>query len=318
MNHIRSEIYAEEKSEIWDQFVEKSENGTLHSKKRFLGYHQEKFQDCSQLFYSKNDLIAILPAAIYNSQLVSHPGAAYGGLIYDKNLKIEYILEINKLINQICLENNISQIVYRLPYSIISKYHFDKFLYSISKKTLKIEKELSQFIDLSNYNKGSYSKNFNRIIKNSNFKTMVAKSEKEISDFYDILMKNLKRHNAQPTHTLNDLSYLLHNLDQECQLFITKDSNANIVSGSFVMILNRETVHSFYLCTDYEFIKSSPLVSTIDFIGNYYSESGYKYLNLGISTENKGEKINLPLQTFKEKFNSVGTIRETYTVEVKN
>ena len=36
MNHIRSEIYAEEKSEIWDQFVEKSENGTLHSKKRFL------------------------------------------------------------------------------------------------------------------------------------------------------------------------------------------------------------------------------------------------------------------------------------------
>ena len=97
---------------------------------------------------------------------------------------------------------------------------------------------------------------------------------------------------------------------------MTTDEEGHIVSGSFVLELTKNTAHTFYLCSDYRFIKKSPLVNTIDHMAKYYKNLGFDHLNLGISTENKGENINLSLNNFKEKFNSCGTVRETFHINI--
>ena len=39
----------------WENFVKKSNNGTIFHLRRFLNYHQERnFEDCSLMFYEKN------------------------------------------------------------------------------------------------------------------------------------------------------------------------------------------------------------------------------------------------------------------------
>ena len=316
MDQIKYSIFSQNVSDEWDEFVLSTSGGTLHSRRGFLNYHKEKFEDLSFIFTLDNKIVAVLAAAVLNDKLVSHPGASYGGLIYKQNLKLEQIIEIKKIIFEQSINRNIKKLEFRFPYSIISKNYFDKFKYTISSNTHKVYREISQFIDLDNLDKNQYSTNFVRILKkNKNLHTKLSTNKDDISSFYKILEKNLLRHDTKPTHTLEELVYLIENLDN-CKLFLTIDEKDIIVSGTFVIELTKNTAHTFYLCSDYRFINKSPLVSTIDFVSKYYKKSGFNHLNLGISSENRGESINLNLNMFKEKFNSYGTVRETFNVNV--
>ena len=73
----------------WDNFVLNSNNGTLFHYRNFLNYQQKRsFCDHSLIFYWKNKLCAILPAAedLTNGKKIyySHPGASFGGIVYEK------------------------------------------------------------------------------------------------------------------------------------------------------------------------------------------------------------------------------------------
>ena len=91
--------YSDDFSTIWDDFVNTTNGGTLHSKRSFLNYHKDKFQDFSLMFKIKNKVVAILPAVIVDKKLISHPGASYGGLRYKENLKMKSLIDINNVLN---------------------------------------------------------------------------------------------------------------------------------------------------------------------------------------------------------------------------
>ena len=81
--------FEEPDSEKWDHFVENSNNGTLFHLRTFLSYHIDRqFEDHSLIFKKKSNIIAVFPAAkIRENQkkiLYSHPGASYGGFVYQK------------------------------------------------------------------------------------------------------------------------------------------------------------------------------------------------------------------------------------------
>ena len=76
----------------WNDFVSSANNGTLFSNRDFLNYHINRtFQDYSLLFFKNKKIIAVLPAAIKNNSLHSHPGASYGGIII-LNLQLSGLL----------------------------------------------------------------------------------------------------------------------------------------------------------------------------------------------------------------------------------
>ena len=61
---ITIEKYNYKMLNIWDDFISKSNNGTIFNKQTFLSYHiSRKFKDYSLLFYLKNKLLCVLPAA---------------------------------------------------------------------------------------------------------------------------------------------------------------------------------------------------------------------------------------------------------------
>ena len=70
----------------WDQFIARSNNGTLFHYRDFLIYHLDRtFIDHSLIFTSKSGIIAVFPAAeVIDGEdrvLYSHPGASFGGFI---------------------------------------------------------------------------------------------------------------------------------------------------------------------------------------------------------------------------------------------
>ena len=110
---------------VWDHFVAKSVSGTIFHKKKFVNYHIiKKMKDCSLLFYDKNNLIALLPAAIVidNQQkcLVSHPGASFGGFVY-KKMSFNQSINILNALDGYCIKTHIQKIkIIAAPLNYIS------------------------------------------------------------------------------------------------------------------------------------------------------------------------------------------------------
>ena len=61
--------YKESDLKLWDEFVEKSNNGTIFHLRKFLSYHIDRqFVDQSLIFEKKGNIIAIFPAAIIENE----------------------------------------------------------------------------------------------------------------------------------------------------------------------------------------------------------------------------------------------------------
>ena len=81
---IRQYQFSTKEFDEWNEFVAKSKNGTFLLDRRYMDYHQERFTDCSLMFYSKEKLVAVLPAHRDDDTLYSHCGLSYGGLILSR------------------------------------------------------------------------------------------------------------------------------------------------------------------------------------------------------------------------------------------
>ena len=80
--------YSSKDSLKWDDFVQKSNNGTIFHNRSFLNYHIDRsFKDSSIIFERGGNIVAVLSAAevISCSEKIfySHPGATFGGIVYN-------------------------------------------------------------------------------------------------------------------------------------------------------------------------------------------------------------------------------------------
>ena len=102
--------YTEKLNNIWDDFIFKSNNGTIFHTQEFLNYHQnKKFVNHSLLFFDKDILLAVLPAAVIKdnkkSILHSHPGASFGGIAYNQNLNFTIYSNLISCLEKYCIDN---------------------------------------------------------------------------------------------------------------------------------------------------------------------------------------------------------------------
>jgi len=119
MQNITVELLTQEKKQIWDDFVDDSNNGTLFHKQKFLSYHEEKFKDDEHplLFYEGEKLIAVLPLAIFESEgkkIAKSPyGGSFGGFVY-KKATYSNVSNIIKTFKEYAIQNNFDTIVMTL------------------------------------------------------------------------------------------------------------------------------------------------------------------------------------------------------------
>ena len=100
----------------WDDFIQSSLNGTIFHLRKFLSYHiNRKFIDHSLLFIKNNLIISIFPAVeiMENNEkvLYSHPGASYGGFVYN-DISYADAEEIINLTDSYCIDNNYKKIFF--------------------------------------------------------------------------------------------------------------------------------------------------------------------------------------------------------------
>ena len=310
--------YNKTDEKLWDNYVSKSNNGTIFHQRPFLNYHPEgRFKDHSIIVEKKQKLYSLFPAVekkIDNKKyLISHPGSSVGSFVVPESLSILDSLEIVKQLVYYAKSLNFDVIKIILPPNLYQKkpsnymdfaFFKESFIYknrditSILFLEENIEKNIMKF-------RSSHRRGVNIAKKKG---VIISESEK-YNDYYKILKKNLsKRHGVKPTHTLEELKKIKSIYNDRIKLFAAF-IDGKMIAGVVNFLVNEHVVLAFYISHDEAFNEYRPLNLLFYEIFSWAIKSNYKIYDFGTFTVN--QEPNLGLGRFKENFGASGIFRDT-------
>jgi Acetyltransferase (GNAT) domain len=309
--------YSDEKEAEWDEFVRKRARNAsfLHSRSFFLHNEQNKKDDASLLFYKRQKLICVFPAAWNCNEvktLESHPRATYGGYVFSEALGVEEMLEIVAQTISFAQDSRAHKIIVRQPLRIYQKIPSDEADYALWRLGFKVHhRSVEACIDLSH--PVVYSNQTKRNVFRHKDDLQVVFSE-ELAIFHDLLVQNLQdKHNVMPVHSLVQLQKLRVLNPENIRLVLCFNKNKAIAG---ILLFCSETVlHAQYIASNYEYQSLRPLNVLIDFLREWGKLNGFLYLNLGSVNEQEGQVLNKGLLHFKEGFGARTLLRETLTFD---
>ena len=304
--------------QIWDEFVENSNNGTIFHSRKFLCYHsKERFIDNSLIFEKKGKIISIFPGALKQkgdrTSLISHPGSSMGSCVVPKNLAFVDALKLTEKLVSYALEDGIDRIQITLPPIIYNK-RISQYLDFAYQKSgfIYLKREVTSILFLEN--------NIEKILGKfkSNHRTAVRKAEKsgiqirqseDFSAFFSILEKNLSiRHNVKPTHTLEEILLLKKLFPEKINLF-GAFFKKEMIAGVINFVVNSKVVLAFYISHVEKHQEIRPINLLFYKIFKWAIQNQLQIFDFGIFTIN--ENPNLGLARFKENFGASGVFRDT-------
>jgi lipid II:glycine glycyltransferase (peptidoglycan interpeptide bridge formation enzyme) len=136
-----------------------------------------------------------------------------------------------------------------------------------------------------------------------------------LQPFYRILEGNRAKHNARPTHTLEELERIFRLTPDRVRLFACQRQD-QMIAGTLVFEMNERVAYSFYPCHDYQFERYRPAAVVTVYVAQYYASHGFRYLDLGPTTFDDFS-LNEGLARFKEEMGGVGFCRDAWRWEVR-
>jgi hypothetical protein len=287
----------------WDNFVNKQYFGTIYHTRQFINYHpNDRFIDESILIYDNDELICVLPACKRGDGYFSYTGATYGGpVISKKYTKIKYLKNI--------IDKIFDYFDNKIEFRLANDIYFDESsytLYFLLSQKLKVYPELSWYIKtdddfIENITNKKNKSRLRKSIADESITCTFYDNEKDYIEFYKILQKNLENnHDSNPTHSLEEFLKVKNVLEDKQRLYLVKQ-NENILGGVYVLKTTNQCWYTFYISRNIDLDKVNSSVSYLMYqIAIDAKKENVKYIDYGISTEEKGKLINEGLSDFKE------------------
>ena len=302
--------------------MQSSNNGTIFHYRSFLTYHiDRKFEDHALIFEKKGKIIAILSAAeVMDGEkkiLYSHPGATFGGFLYE-DLLFEDANNIVSLLTEYCRKTNYTSIFLVQAPQLYNSNNNETLEYALHWQGFTIEETyFSSFIDLTSENEAINlvsSRKRRYLKKNPTNEKLRFEWNGNLDDFYPILCKNKKKHGSQPTHSKVELIKLMNLMPEKFHLLMMYKKDKPI-GGTFNIIANSQVGIIFYNMINYKFEEFNPASFQILETMKWAKVNNLKYLDFGVSQLPKAENPLSPspnLIRFKEQFSAKGMLRLAY------
>ena len=307
---IKIRRYSAKDAMSWDAFVDASKNGTFLLKREYMDYHSDRYKDHSLLFYNDEELIALLPASEHGSELRSHGGLTYGGVICTQTMKQHKMNDCIEALLSYMQDNKLERIIYKaIPY-IYHRYPCQEDLYALWKYNARlVRRDVASVMEFSNFS----------IKMSKGRKAQIARARREgisISQSIDfdafLTLENqvlTKYHNAKATHTAAELDLLYSRFPNNIRLYVATHER-KIEAGVLLFIFDN-MVHTQYMASS-DFGRENGaldlIISTI--IDEYKGQKSY--LDFGTSMEDAGRILNNGLISQKEGFGARSIIYDFY------
>lgn len=309
------DFYAPADEEKWDQFIlQKSMNGTFLQTRKFINYHpQDRFKDCSLCIRKGTELVGVVLACEIMDEgkrtFFAHKGTTFGGISICRN--VYTASAINELLESLVTfvkENGFEKIYFRMVAGIYQREDTSLLDYFLYKFGFTSYNELNYYLPLDRYQQDvaaqfttSKRRDYRYSLKNG-FIFKKLESREEIAQYYQVLLKNLKKLALHAVHSLEDLYDLKFNRFNESIEFYGVYHEDKMVAGSMLFYFSDEVVHTQYLSSDEDYLKMFPMDYLIFNLIQTAVDKNMKIFSFGICTEDQGRYLNLGLSRFKEGF----------------
>lgn len=313
MLDLQVSAYRVDDAARWDDFVETSWNGTLLHSRRFLDYHGDRFIERSLLVEAGDGrLLGVFPAAAFRGderRIWSHPGSTYGGLVHDRGLKGEGVVDALRLIVTHYAALRAASLVYKAVPAIYHRTPASDDCYAMVSLGAKFSRcDLAATIDLTS--RSGLPKGRASALKRARRAGIeLREGLDELPRFWSIVEANLStQHRARPTHSLAEITDLFGRLPDKI--------------GCLVGVLDGETVGGILLFDAGPVLVTQYIASTdvgrsncvLDLIIDagiaLAKERGKRYFSFGTSMEDG--RLNAGLHYFKTSFGAGGVAHNFY------
>ena len=314
MDIMQARKYGAEDKNIWDEFVENSKNGTFMLKRAYMEYHSDRFTDFSLMFYDEDKLVALMPASLHGDEIRSHGGLTYGGIVTNRKMTAQRMLDIFDSLKEFLAQNNIKKLIYKCIPSVYHLYPSDEDLYALFRNDAKlIRRDISTVIYLPE--KIKFSELRKRGAKKAVKNGLAVKQSDDFKGYIELLTKVLEEHHGtKPVHTAQELELLASRFPDVIKLYAAFNSDNKMQAG-VVIFDYKQTVHAQYIANSNEGRELGALDLLFDYLINEYSVNK-KYFDFGISTEDAGRFLNNGLISQKEGFGGRGIVYDFYELEI--
>jgi hypothetical protein len=313
----------------WNDFVERrSRNGTiLHSRKFFEHNPANAADDASLVFRDGGRIVGVLPAALSvkadgSRVLHSHPRSTYGGFVVDRSAGFKPVLAMVDAAVEHARALNAARVIVRNPFRIFHAAPSDESDYAMWHRGFSLAtRELELAIPLSGMTADELLASFDGKTRNQVRKAhrlgVTVEESADFPAFWAILESALvERHSARPTHSVEEIVRVRALLGERVVRLFAALHDGRIVAGLVGFVANDRVLHAQYIAARTDSLHLCPVNAVVHHVATWAAEHGFAYLNLGMSTEDAGTKVNLGLLGFKEGFGAHGVLRETMTLTV--
>jgi hypothetical protein len=310
---LRIESYAPEAKAEWDQFVRRSKNGTFLFCRDYMDYHRDRFTDGSLLVKNdKGEIVALLPANVDGTTLVSHGGLTYGGFVTGSAMSAPLMLTVFQQVSAFLRLQGIRKVVYKTIPRIYHQMPADEDMYALFRADARLFRRDVTSAAIPGV--VPFRERRKRAIKKASRAGITCAESECLSGFWRVLEWNLREvHGLRPVHSLEEIERLRASFPNEIKLFAAFDGN-ELVAGT-VIYETAMVAHAQYTASS----AAGRASGALDLLSAYLLEHVYRakpYFDFGVSTESAGQHLNSGLVEFKEGFGGRTVVHDFYELDL--
>ena len=308
--------YADENFCEWNAFLATAKNGTFLFHRNFIGYHGNRFEEASLLFYDGDLLVAIFPANRQGDTVFSHQGLSYGGLVVQPNIRLQDYLDIFSTLLAYWATRGVEKVrIKNLPpiYVNAPTAELEYICFLTDAKIVRTD----MLLVVDNRTDLPLTTNRKRSIAKGFKEDFYVEENNDFASFWQqVLVPNLKaKHGITPVHSLEEIELLHRKFPREIRQFNLYTPQGELVAG--VTVFETDTVAHL------QYISGLPAWNergAIDWLHHYLMEVPFKekaFFDFGSCNEQEGRKLNKGLLYWKEGFGARAVAQHFYEIETK-
>ncbi len=306
--------YSPDMKREWDEFIERSKNGTFLLKRYYMDYHADRFTDHSLFFTKGGSIQAVMPACKMGNTLAAHGGLTYGGYIMGRKTSTEDTLHFFQMLSTMLREKGFDELRIKPVPHIYHTLPAEEDLYALFRLNAHLMvRNVSASIFMPD--RLIFRKDRKAGARKALRSGITVEESTDYAGFWKILQDNLaSKYGAAPVHTLEEITALAKAFPRNIKLHTAIAPDGEMMGGTVVFITT-QTVHTQYISATPEGKLRGAIDILFDRLINE-TYSNYRYFDFGTSNEDGGRVLNESLICQKEGFGARAICYDTYSVKI--
>lgn len=298
----------------WDTFVKVSKNGTFLFLRDYMDYHRDRFEDASLVVLRGSEIAALFPANRRGSEVHSHQGLTYGGLIVSEAATTPDVLDVFDSTLGHLRASGVRRLHYKTMPWIYHRLPAEEDRYALFRAGAVLSRrDILSVVPAGR--RAPVQRRRTRGAAKAARQGVAVGPTRGWAPFWAMLTANLQeRHGVAPAHSLAEIERLGSRFPENIKLFGA--GIAEEVLAGAVVFATPMVAHVQYIASS----QRGREIGALDALFLHLLEEVFAdkpFFDFGISNEHQGRVLNSGLIEQKEGFGARAVVHDFYELEIR-